>query len=542
MLSISPMCLPSSRTRSLIEDPEMPPPESACLATLISARGISPLSLFDAGCYRALRDRALSIPQVRVIISITNWISMRNTRAKGQVPNSPANPLPTAFYGPEIPLSADSRNRVQVTELQYVFDDEERILEAEKAFFPLPAGEWRPSQPSPGSAARRRSVRLLRRLHQHVDAAGGDSELAPSLVVDRHAVLDALGAGQPLGVAGDQHRLAGVLRRRGGDVGCHRRDLVLQPGAIDELRRVDDDRQHAVRRRAAALPLRPHRAAAAQGTRQHLADKGERVALVLAKGRERAARLAVHRSGVGRRLALAVEQDAGLQLLALVAGDPHLAHRDDTRGHVEDDRAFELGARYRDADGIGAEARIGTAPRCDGRPRIGHVDEMERDEARFGAHLAIGADPADVVRVAQGDDRDPGVARLLDADDRRLACGDLAPGALAVIDDQGSVLADHTSLAVGEDGAVCKMLQIVRDQADAVAVMAAQIGADQMIGNDPCFFRLTAGRAEDAGGDSVQRGVIDQDHFRYPLFNFHAPRRRCAADGQDRRRGSSPRV
>jgi hypothetical protein len=39
------------------------------------------------------------------------------------------------------------------------------------------------------------------------------------------------------------------------------------------------------------------------------------------------------------------------------------------------------------------------------------------------------------------------------------------------------------------------MLQIVWDQADAVAVMAAQIGADQMIGNDPCLFRLAAARA-----------------------------------------------
>src|SRR5215467_11519455 len=40
-----------------------------------------------------------------------------------------------------------------------------------------------------------------RRLDQHIDAAGGDGELAPGLVIDRHAVLDALGAGQALGVA-----------------------------------------------------------------------------------------------------------------------------------------------------------------------------------------------------------------------------------------------------------------------------------------------------------------------------------------------------
>jgi hypothetical protein len=68
------------------------------------------------------------------------------TQATGRVPSSAANPLPTVFYGPEIPLSAGSGNSVQIIELRYVFDHEERILGAEKRFFPLPAGEWRWSQ------------------------------------------------------------------------------------------------------------------------------------------------------------------------------------------------------------------------------------------------------------------------------------------------------------------------------------------------------------------------------------------------------------
>ena len=253
------------------------------------------------------------------------------------------------------------------------------------------------------------------------------------------------------------------------------------------------------------MPL-PHKRAG-----QHLADKGERVALVLAKGQQRAARLAVHGAGVGRRLALAVEQGAGLHLLALVAGDAHLAHRDDAGRHVEDDRPVGLGARYRDADGVGAEARIGAAPRRHGRPLIGDVDEMERDEARRGAHLAIGADPADMMRVAQRDDRDPGLARLGDADHRRLARGDLAPGALAVIDDQRAVLADDAALAVGDDGAAREMLQIVRDQADAVAVVAAQIGLDQVVGDDAAPRRRSLPAASKTrSAMPVQFGVVDQ--------------------------------
>jgi hypothetical protein len=32
-------------------------------------------------------------------------------------PNSPANPLPVALYGPKIPLSTGSANRTEVTDL-----------------------------------------------------------------------------------------------------------------------------------------------------------------------------------------------------------------------------------------------------------------------------------------------------------------------------------------------------------------------------------------------------------------------------------------
>lgn len=73
-------------------------------------------------------------------MSITNGFRCGKTQATGRVPSSAANPLPTVFYGPEIPLSAGSGNRVQITELQYVFDDEERILGAEKRFFPCHQG------------------------------------------------------------------------------------------------------------------------------------------------------------------------------------------------------------------------------------------------------------------------------------------------------------------------------------------------------------------------------------------------------------------
>src|SRR5207237_10690924 len=116
---------------------------------------------------------------------------------------------------------------------------------------------------------------------------------------------------------------------------------------------------------------------------------GERIALVLAERTEGAARLAVHRAWVGRRPTLAVEQSARLQLLALVAGDAHLAHGDHARRHIENDRPLALRARDCDTNRADAEAGIRAAPRRHRRPRVGDIDKMERDEALAGADLAI---------------------------------------------------------------------------------------------------------------------------------------------------------
>jgi len=44
------------------------------------------------------------------------------------------------FTAPEIPLSAGSGNRVQITELQYVFDNEERIGGLKSVFSPAVRG------------------------------------------------------------------------------------------------------------------------------------------------------------------------------------------------------------------------------------------------------------------------------------------------------------------------------------------------------------------------------------------------------------------
>jgi hypothetical protein len=65
---------------------------------------------------------------------------MRKTQHEKRVPNSSANPLPTAFFGAEIPLSEVSPHRIQTTDMLHVLDLRERVSRAEKRFSPDGSG------------------------------------------------------------------------------------------------------------------------------------------------------------------------------------------------------------------------------------------------------------------------------------------------------------------------------------------------------------------------------------------------------------------
>src|SRR6266446_9855171 len=134
-----------------------------------------------------------------MIKAIKNLIPMRDTQAKRRVSNSPAIPLPSASFGRQIPLPEASANDTQDTDSAHILTSDRTHFGDQSAFCPCCQGGcgW-------DEASARRS---LRRLDQDVDAAGGEGQLAPGLVIDGHAVLDALGAADPFGVARDQHRL-----------------------------------------------------------------------------------------------------------------------------------------------------------------------------------------------------------------------------------------------------------------------------------------------------------------------------------------------
>src|SRR5207244_975312 len=151
------------------------------------------------------------------------------------------------------------------------------------------------------------------------------------------------------------------------------------------------------------------------------------------------------------------------------------------------------GPRESDADGVGAEPPVPAAPRRDGRSLVGDIDEMQRHQSRRRAHLAIGADPADMVGIAQRDDRDPVALRPRDAELRRIAGDDLAITTLAVIDEHRAAVGDDAAGLVGDRLTGAEVAEIARDHPDPMAVMALEVGLDQVIADDAGLLLVAPG-------------------------------------------------
>jgi hypothetical protein len=62
------------------------------------------------------------------MISIIKWLFMRKTEARGQVSNSPANPLPAAFYDAKFRCRQARSNCIQPADLLKILDTERAHL------------------------------------------------------------------------------------------------------------------------------------------------------------------------------------------------------------------------------------------------------------------------------------------------------------------------------------------------------------------------------------------------------------------------------
>ena len=190
-------------------------------------------------------------------------------------------------------------------------------------------------------------------------------------------------------------------------------------------------------------------------------------------------------------MALVVDQAVRCDQLALVHRHPGLALGDHAGGEVQDHRVA-AGQRHAGAERVGAKARIGATVRGDDAARD-HVDEMHRHHAGGGGLLGPGADAAEVVRVAQRDDAAARRACTLNAQRHRLGTDDLAETAVAVQPQHRAAVEQRRDMGVGRQAALQKRIGVARQHANAVRVVAGEVGGDQ-VGRDGLHLGLLAAK------------------------------------------------
>src|ERR1043166_1748032 len=76
---------------------------------------------------------------------------------------------------------------------------------------------------------------------------------------------------------------------------------------------------------------------------------------------------------------------------------------------------------------------------------------------------------------------------------------------LSVIDDEGALVLHHPPWLIGLEAATVQMPEISRQHPHAMAVMTAQIGLDQVIGDDGRLASLAAPGAKDPDHRTAER-------------------------------------
>jgi len=114
------------------------------------------------------------------------------------------------------------------------------------------------------------------------------------------------------------------------------------------------------------------------------------------------------------------------------------------------------------------------------------------------------ADPADMVSIGEADDADAVLPGAVDADIHGLLGDDLTVARAAVDHDNGAIVARNLCMMVTNAGPRGRVLDVMRDHADAVAVVAEQVGQYQMVGDQTGLLVGAAVGPADRHGESVQ--------------------------------------
>ena len=227
---------------------------------------------------------------------------------------------------------------------------------------------------------------------------------------------------------------------------------------------------------------------------------------------DRRVRIAVEDLRISAQGAVGVDEAARRQGHAALRGDQDLAFGDDGSREIEEQRRLPRGAAG-DADGhrVGRHASVDATERGN-QEAAADVDEMDRDHPGFQRPLRPVADPSQVAGIAQGHDGDPVRPGLGDADVDRLRADGLAEAVIAI---------DHRHrLGVGDDGDVLPGLhgaglhphQVTGHADDAVAVVAGQVGLDQVAADALTLVGGAAGGGEGVADETAQGFGVDDGH------------------------------
>ena len=112
--------------------------------------------------------------------------------------------------------------------------------------------------------------------------------------------------------------------------------------------------------------------------------------------------------------------------------------------------------------------------------------------------------------MRQADDADAVRLRPLDAERHRLGADHLAVALAAVERQQRAAVGTNLYVGVEREAALEHGIDVARRHADAVRIVAAQVGLDQVLGD---LARLALGRAggADDGGDGGRQRVGGKD-------------------------------
>ena len=122
------------------------------------------------------------------------------------------------------------------------------------------------------------------------------------------------------------------------------------------------------------------------------------------------------------------------------------------------------------------------------------------------------ADPAEVMRMSEADDADAVLARPGDAERHRLVADHLTVAVLTVERQQGAAVLADGDVGVDREATLQHRIDVARHHADAVRIVAAQVGLDEVVGDHSGLVVVRAGGDDDGfDGGGERRGCQGAD-------------------------------